>query len=92
MRKKLGAEDARVAFYQPDLYFRRTKINVLRCIPLERRLKLVENYEDHSRDLLEDSFIGDYIDEFKETRMFQTARTVPILEGLRSKLDRDGVQ
>ena len=64
---------------------------MLRCIPLNRRLKILLNYEEHVRDLLEESFIADYIDEFNEIKISKTATSLPILNGIQKHLDAEAV-
>ena len=62
VRKKIGPEEARVAYFHPDHQFYGVKLNALRCLRLETRLKLLENCEDEALDVLEESFIADYMD------------------------------
>lgn len=86
---KLGINNARIAYLQSEPHFAKIKLNVLRCIPLKRRLKLLENYEEHARDLLEESFIADYIDEFNEIKISNDAKSLPLLDGIRKYLEPD---
>ena len=94
VRKRLGVEEARVAYFEPDHQFYGVKLNVLRCIPVERRLKLVHVDEDEAKDVLEESFIADYIDEFSQTQVSNSVKSLTVLEKLEKSSERirnDGI-
>ena len=84
--------ESRVAHLRNIQYFDKVKLNILRYIPFYGKLKLLEDCEESSTDLIELSFISDYIEELNEIKISPTASNLPILQALKQTLDPEVVQ